>query len=65
MVILKTAKLFLIHMTDVAQLAFTIAPSARFVGFPIDWDNPPQYAPFVTLRGTRATAKRNSFNWLR
>jgi hypothetical protein len=38
-VILKTAKLFLIHMTDVAQLAFTIAPSAGFCGeYGESWD---------------------------
>jgi hypothetical protein len=32
--------------------------SGQFVGFQIYLDNRLQYAPFMTLRGARATAKR-------
>jgi hypothetical protein len=41
-----------------AEIFEIYAPSGRFVGFQIYRDNQPRYAPFMTLRGARATAKR-------
>jgi hypothetical protein len=45
-----------------AEIFEIYAPSGRFVGFQIYRDNRPQYAPFMTLRGARATAKRIPLN---
>jgi hypothetical protein len=42
----------------IAEIFEIYAPSGRFVGFQIYRDNRPQYAPFMTLSGARATAKR-------
>ncbi len=45
-----------------AEIFEIYAPSGRFVGFQIYRDNRPRYAPFMTLRGARATAKRIPLN---
>jgi hypothetical protein len=44
-----------------AEIFEIYAPSGRFVGFQIYLNNRLQYAPFMTLRGARATAKRILF----
>ncbi len=44
-----------------AEIFEIYEPSGRFVGFQIYLDNRLQYAPFMTLRGARATAKRILF----
>ncbi len=41
-----------------AEIFEIYAPAGRFVGFQIYLDNRLQYAPFMRLRGARATAKR-------
>jgi hypothetical protein len=45
----------------IAEIFEIYAPSGRFVGFQIYLNNRLQYAPFMTLRGARATAKRILF----